>query len=193
MAIALTHFRGFCGFLPHPTLLLLLTTVPEMRTLIGEDGLRSLAQASDPALPFPDTEENDYDERVRQLESLAKEASSSERTGDFKTSEKEKKALRHVFEVLMNSSEEQYTSAVRSLIERYEKNEDSCKTQFEKTLVPLVKELHDQFPEDIGVLCCFILNVVEMDKGAAMFLKANEPHAYISGGKCRFSLSDGPH
>ncbi|KAJ9101248.1 hypothetical protein QFC21_003467 [Naganishia friedmannii] len=181
MAIALTHFRGFCGFLPHPTLLLLLTTVPEMRSLIGEDALRSLAQASDPALPFPDVDGKDYDQQVQQLESLAKEASSSERTGDFKTTEKEKKALKQVFEVLMDSPEEQYTAALRSLIERYESNEDSCKTQFERALVPLVKELHDQFPEDIGVLCCFILNVVEMDKGAAMFLKANEPHAYISG------------
>lgn len=181
MAIALTHFRGFCGFLPHPTLLLLLSTVPEMRSLIGEDALRSLAQASDPALPFLDTKAKDYDQQLQQLESLAKEASSSERTGEFKTSEKEKKALKQVFEVLMNSSEEEYKSAIRPLLERYESNEDSCKTQFERTLVPLVKELHDQFPGDIGVLCCFILNVVEMDKGAAMFLKANEPHAYISG------------
>ncbi|KAJ9110639.1 hypothetical protein QFC19_001468 [Naganishia cerealis] len=181
MAIALTHFRGFCGFLPHPTLLLLLSTVPEMRSLIGDGALRSIAQASEPALPFPEGEE--FDEQVRQLEALAREASSSERSGEFKTNEKEKKALKRVFEILMTSSEEQYTSALRTLLKRYESNngEESCKTQFERTLIPLVKELHTQYPDDIGVLCCFVLNVVEMDKGAAMFLKADEPHAYISG------------
>lgn len=183
MAIALSHFRGFCGFLPHPTLLLLLSIIPEMRSLIGADALRDLATASEPALPFPDPEAENYEETVRKLEKQAKEASGSERDGEFKTSDKEKEALKRVFEILMTSSEEQVTSTLRSLIKRYTSEEPKCKSSFETTLIPLVKELNSQFPDDVGVLCCFILNVVEMEKGAAMFLKADEPHAYISGGE----------
>jgi mannose-6-phosphate isomerase len=183
MAVALTHFRGFCGFLPHPTLLLLLTTVPEMRPLIGTDALKALAEASEPALPFPNPDAEDYKSTVQELEKLAQEASSSERDDSFETSAKEKEALKRVFEILMNSSEEQYTAALRAQTKRYESDEPACETEFEKTLIPLVKELNGQFPDDIGVLCCFVLNVVEMEKGSAMFLKADEPHAYISGGE----------
>lgn len=183
MAVALTPFRGFCGFLPHPTLLLLLTTVPEMRSLIGTDALQALAQASEPALPFPNPDAEDYHSTVQELEKLAKKASSSERNDSFETTDKEKEALKRVFEILMNSSEEQYTAALRALITRYGSDDPACESEFEKTLIPLVKELNGQFPDDIGVLCCFVLNVVEMEKGAAMFLKADEPHAYISGGE----------
>lgn len=183
MAIALSHFRGFCGFLPHPTLLLLLSTIPEMRSLIGPDALRALANASEPALPFPDPEAGNYEETLGELEKQAKKASGSERDGEFKTSAKEKDALKHVFEILMTSPEDQITSTLRSLIKRYSSSEPNCKSEFETTLIPLVKELNGQFPDDVGVLCCFMLNVVEMDKGAAMFLKADEPHAYISGGE----------
>jgi mannose-6-phosphate isomerase len=190
MAIALSHFRGFCGFLPHPTLLLLLSTIPEMRSLIGADALRDLANASEPALPFPDPEAENYEETMRELEKQAKEASGSERDGEFKTSAKEKDALKRVFEILMTSSDDQTTSTLRSLIERYTLDDANCKSEFETTLIPLVKELNEQFPDDVGVLCCFILNVVEMEKGAAMFLKADEPHAYISGGEWHRVLFD---
>jgi mannose-6-phosphate isomerase len=189
MAIALSHFRGFCGFLPHPTLLLLLSTIPEMRSLIGADALRDLANASEPALPFPDPEAEDFEKTLRELEKQAKEASGSERDGEFKTSAKEKDALKRVFEILMTSDEEQVTSTLRSLIKRYISDELNCNSEFETTLIPLVKELNSQFPDDVGVLCCFILNVVEMEKGAAMFLKADEPHAYISGGESHLKLA----
>lgn len=37
------------------------------------------------------------------------------------------------------------------------------------------------FPNDIGVLSIFFLNIVEMKPGQAIFLAANEPHAYLSG------------
>lgn len=188
MAVALTHFRGFCGFLPHPTLLLLISTVPEMRSLVGADALKALALASEPALPYPDPDAEDYHSTVKELEKLAQKASSSERNDSFETTDKEKKALKRVFEILMNSSEEQYTAALRALVKRYESDDPACESEFERTLIPLVKELNGQFPDDIGVLCCFVLNVVEMEKGAAMFLKADEPHAYISGGESSIFL-----
>ena len=38
-----------------------------------------------------------------------------------------------------------------------------------------------QFPGDIGVFAPFLLNVINLKPGEAVFLAANEPHAYISG------------
>ena len=38
-----------------------------------------------------------------------------------------------------------------------------------------------QFPGDIGVFAPFLLNVITLNPGDAVFLAANEPHAYISG------------
>lgn len=37
------------------------------------------------------------------------------------------------------------------------------------------------FPNDIGVLSIFFLNIVQMKPGQAIFLAANVPHAYLSG------------
>lgn len=45
----------------------------------------------------------------------------------------------------------------------------------------LVLRLEKQYPADVGVLAIFFLNFVKLDRGEAMYLDANEPHAYISG------------
>ena len=55
-------------------------------------------------------------------------------------------------------------------------------------LVELVLRLDSQFPGDVGVFCVFVLNYVQLEPGAAIFLGAGEPHAYISGGKFLPSL-----
>lgn len=41
--------------------------------------------------------------------------------------------------------------------------------------------LHDEYQDDIGCFCPFILNYVTLKPGEAIFLGANEPHAYLSG------------
>lgn len=45
----------------------------------------------------------------------------------------------------------------------------------------LVLRLNEQYPGDVGVLSAFFLNLVSLDAGAAIYLAANEPHAYVSG------------
>lgn len=37
------------------------------------------------------------------------------------------------------------------------------------------------FPNDIGILSIFFLNIIQMKPGQAIFLAANVPHAYLSG------------
>lgn len=46
----------------------------------------------------------------------------------------------------------------------------------------LLLRLHSQFPGDIGCFSIYFLNRVMLQPGEAMFLGANEPHAYLSGG-----------
>jgi len=181
MAIALTPFRGFCGFLPLPHLLLLLSTVPEMRSLIGEAALERLASTIHVGLPPKEGEEG----RFAEIESLVRRTKSGE--GEVKETNKDQKdALKEVFEILMTASEKKVQTTLRALITRYTQADShaACQTTEERSLVDLVLQLNSQFPDDVGVLCSFILNVVELEVGKSVFLKADEPHAYISGGEC---------
>lgn len=45
----------------------------------------------------------------------------------------------------------------------------------------LVLRLHDEYAADIGCFCPYLLNFLTLAPGEAMFLGANEPHAYLSG------------
>ncbi|XP_035422595.1 mannose-6-phosphate isomerase isoform X2 [Cygnus atratus] len=45
----------------------------------------------------------------------------------------------------------------------------------------LLLRLHSQFPGDIGCFAVYFLNLVRLEPGEAMFLAANEPHAYLQG------------
>lgn len=90
-----------------------------------------------------------------------------------------KNALRDLFGSLMNASASEVEEAIASIRSRYVNGEASQK---EKNIQDLLLRLDDQFPGDVGVLCTFVLNFVTLEPGQAVFLKANEPHAYISGG-----------
>ncbi|KDO27723.1 phosphomannose isomerase type I [Saprolegnia parasitica CBS 223.65] len=48
-------------------------------------------------------------------------------------------------------------------------------------LQKLILRLNDQYPNDIGAFCPYLLNYIVMEPGDAVFLGANEPHAYLSG------------
>lgn len=47
----------------------------------------------------------------------------------------------------------------------------------------LLLRLHSQYPGDIGCFSIYFLNHMVLDPGQAMFLGANEPHAYLYGGE----------
>ena len=92
--------------------------------------------------------------------------------------EKNKTALKSVFSALMHSPQEQVTEQIAKLTDRL-RNKDK-----EDPLAELLLRLDQQYPGgDIGIFSSLLLNYVTMESGQAMFLGANEPHAYISGGK----------
>lgn len=101
---------------------------------------------------------------------FAKSASPSE--------EDKKTGLKSMFSALMKADDKVVADEVAKLVKRLEgeKGED-FKEERELALL-----LNNEFPGDVGVFCTFVLNIVHLKPGEAVFLKANEPHAYLDGG-----------
>ncbi|KAJ3313842.1 Mannose-6-phosphate isomerase [Boothiomyces sp. JEL0838] len=86
---------------------------------------------------------------------------------------KNKESLKKLFHALQTSTQEQITEAIRKLISRIHTST--------KPLDQLLCRLDSQFKNDVGTFCAFLLNYVTLKPGEAIFLAANEPHAYLSG------------
>jgi mannose-6-phosphate isomerase len=97
------------------------------------------------------------------------------------TSQDIKDALKSLFSALMTADEQAFTAQLDKLVVRYKAGKAAAE---EESLVDLVLRLNDQFPNDIGLFCPFLLNHVKLQPGEAIFLGAGEPHAYLSGGVC---------
>ncbi|TNY20983.1 phosphomannose isomerase type I [Rhodotorula diobovata] len=94
-------------------------------------------------------------------------------------SEDDKKAgLKDLFSALMRAEDEPVKEQVEKLVKRVGEEDGAGLEQDERELV---KTLNGDFPGDVGVFCTFVLNIVRLKPGEAVFLKANEPHAYLDG------------
>jgi mannose-6-phosphate isomerase len=108
-------------------------------------------------------------------------------TSDKKEDEnKNKKALQKAFGVLMNSKKEDVESASKELVESAKQEgadfaDGGGPSNDGKELADLVVRLDKEFPGDIGLFVLFFLNHVKLEVGEAMFLKADDIHAYLSG------------
>ncbi|KAF1815620.1 mannose-6-phosphate isomerase [Eremomyces bilateralis CBS 781.70] len=152
MTIAITPFEGLCGFRPLPEIAHFLQSIPPLRRLVGED-------------------------KAKSFEEVASEA---------KDDGAGKKALREAFTSLMNGAADSLASASKELVALAE----SQGSQFAggggssnegQELADLVTRLNGEFPGDIGLFVLFFLNFVKLEPGEAMFLQADDIHAYISG------------
>lgn len=66
---------------------------------------------------------------------------------------------------------------LRTRLQRRSQDDKSALTPVEA----LVLRLYDEYRDDIGCFCPYILNYLTLQPGEAVFLGANEPHAYLSG------------
>lgn len=154
MAIAITPFEGLCGFRPLAEIAHFLQALPPLRRLVGE------ADAA-------------------KLEAAAK-------GGDAKVTDENKKALKAAFGALMSSSQDDVAKEVKELVKLAQAdaanfaNGGVASTSGE-TLAELVVRLDGQFKEDIGLFVLFFLNFVTLQPGEALFLVADDIHAYVSG------------
>jgi len=58
----------------------------------------------------------------------------------------------------------------------------------ETYLAKLFNQLACWFPNDVGCFCIYFLNYIQLLPGEAIYLGANEPHAYIYGGNISIIL-----
>ena len=152
MAIAITPFRGFCGFLPPPDVSRFLVSVPEFAKLIPSTTVESFLSV---------------------VSKLSSPSTPAVKDTDVKA------VLKELFGALMKAPANSVQEAISSVSERFRNGQVA---EVEKPVRDLFLELDSQFPGDVGVLAVYFLNVVSLEAGQAVFLKANEPHAYISGG-----------
>lgn len=160
MTIAVTPFDGLCGFRPLGEISHFLSSVPSLRQLVGDPAAKDFESS------VQGRETSDSDEQIQ----------------------KNKKALQFAFSALMKNEKSTVASAAKDLVQ-------SAKTEGEnfaggggpsnggKELADLVVRLNGQFEGDIGLFVLFFLNYVKLEIGEAMFLKADDIHAYLSGGE----------
>ena len=101
----------------------------------------------------------------------------SDNTNNYKNASDKQKALKDCFEALMKSSDDKVCSVISAISEKFEKS------RTESTIRKAFKKLIAYYPNDVGCLCLFFLNYLELKPGEALYLAANEPHCYISGGE----------
>ncbi|APA07465.1 hypothetical protein SS1G_01063 [Sclerotinia sclerotiorum 1980 UF-70] len=158
MTIAITPFDGLCGFRPLVEISHFLSTVPSLKKLVGP------------------SEAEDFQSAIK-----GQETSDKQEDG-----EKNKKALQKVFTALMNAKKEDVEKASEELVAAAEEEGENFaggggRSNEGKELADLVIRLNKQFPGDIGLFVQFFLNYVKLEVGEAMFLKADDIHAYLSG------------
>ncbi|XP_031501159.1 mannose-6-phosphate isomerase 2-like isoform X2 [Nymphaea colorata] len=89
-----------------------------------------------------------------------------------------KAALQSVFTQLMSAKQDAVSETVLELKSRLIKEKQ---VRHLTTKEQLALRLEEQYPNDVGVLSSFFLNYVKLNPGEALYLDANEPHAYIYG------------
>lgn len=153
MTIAVTPFEGLCGFRPLGEIAYHLKHIKALRSLVGDDA-------------------------ASKFEKVVSNSSPSEK--------EQKQALRDVFTALMESKQD-LKSASEQLLKQVEQEQDRFPGGSDapppggKGFKELIPRLNSQFPDDIGLFVTFFLNFVKMEEGEAMFLQADDIHAYISG------------
>lgn len=160
MTIAITPFDGLCGFRPLAEITHFLSTVPSLRKLVG------------------DSAAEEFESSVK-----GRETSSSD-----ELVQKNKEALKTAFSALLKNEKSDVASAAKDLVKSAETDGESFAggggpSNGGKELADLVVRLNSQFEGDIGLFVLFFLNYVKLEIGEAMFLKADDIHAYLSGGK----------
>ena len=156
MTIAITPFEGLCGFRPLKEVSYFLKAVKPFREMVGE-------------------------EAASHFEATVEDSSKSQA--------ELKEALKTAFSSLMNAKEDDIKSGTEELLAQVKKEDQefaggkSVPTPGSKVFAELLPRLNGQFPGDIGLFVVFFLNLVVLQPGEAMFLQADDIHAYISGGR----------
>lgn len=158
MAIAITPFEGFCGFRPLAEIAHFLETVPALKALVGDEiAAEFVADAK------------------AQTEEPSDEAVAAS-----------KKILQKAFGALMSSEQSAVDTQTDKVVEQAKAEgaefaAGGVTSTSGATMSELVTRLNGQYGRDIGIFVQFFLNFVQLEAGEALFLVADDIHAYISG------------
>ncbi|XP_078056156.1 mannose-6-phosphate isomerase [Mustelus asterias] len=89
-------------------------------------------------------------------------------------------ALKKCFTRMMNCEKKTFVDQLNMLVKRV-LEEAAAGKDTTGSNGQLLLRLHSQFPGDVGCFVIYFLNLVQLQPGEAMFLGANEPHAYLYG------------
>ncbi|XP_077565755.1 mannose-6-phosphate isomerase [Stigmatopora nigra] len=89
-------------------------------------------------------------------------------------------ALKKCFTRMMNCEKKVFVDQLNMLVKRVTE-EGAAGKDTESSNGELLLRLHSQYPGDIGCFSIYFLNHICLDPNQAMFLGANEPHAYLYG------------
>merc|ERR1711981_412581 len=96
---------------------------------------------------------------------------------DLMKTETRQDALKEAFGTVMTRDSGAVKDLIGKLVERLKANEAGALTAKEE----LILRLDSQYPGDVGIFAAYFLNYVKIEPGQAIYLEANEPHAYLSG------------
>ncbi|GIY56247.1 mannose-6-phosphate isomerase [Caerostris darwini] len=84
--------------------------------------------------------------------------------------------LKSLFTAVMTCPSEIFQPHLSQILKYFELNQFSS-----DSVRDLFLKIYNQYPGDIGCFCLFFLNYLKLKPGEAIFLAANEPHAYLYG------------
>ena len=109
-------------------------------------------------------------------ECIGKDRSEHVAAGLLKGEESQKQeALKEAFRLVMKQDGDVVKGLIARLVSRL--NDTADLTAKEK----LILRLNSQYPGDVGIFAAYFLNYIKLQPSQAIFLEANEPHAYLSG------------
>lgn len=92
-----------------------------------------------------------------------------------------RETLRSCFKSLMTADQVIINSSIQRLADKWNNPAFVAADRVESELRHVFRLVYEYYPQDVGCLTMFLLNYVKLDTGDGIFLKANEPHSYLSG------------
>jgi mannose-6-phosphate isomerase len=158
MALALTPFEAMCGFRSLKEISDGFQACPELCALVGEEAVAALIAATSGS------------DTAAAATSSGGSAASASAAG--------REALKVAFGAYMSKVDdaEAIATATGALVARLEADSSALPSTRN-----LILRLSEQYPGDVGLFAPLWLNTLTLEPGQAIFLAANEPHAYLSG------------
>ena len=172
MAVAITPFEALCSFQPAYSILENCRATPELVALIGEGTVGALENAVNARAA--------HENAATKLDRSGSVSPKSPPKGDgvfTDPHESFRSALRNLFRRLVSAPAVRVKEQLEALMKRVGATNQMLRAPVDV----LAMRLHEQYPGDVGVFCAYLLNYCTLQPGQALFLAANEPHAYISG------------